>query len=153
MHLLLSGILIFFLSLSAFGATTTEGKPKRELKNNMVEVYNILPPSTDSFTEVFTEGMLYGRLRMNSFVWDWSKDNNSENKDNYAFGLGGSLVYKTAPTSGLSATAGVYYSDSPFAALRANAEDISYVKAGKDTFSRNSVINDNDYSMLSLAQV
>ena len=153
MHLLHSSILIFFLSLSAFGATTTEGKPKRELKNNMVEVYNILPPSTDSLTEVFTEGMLYGRLRMNSFVWDWSKDDTIENKDNYAFGLGGSLIYKTAPMGGLSATAGVYYSDSPFAALRADAEDIGYVKAGKDTFSRNSVINDNDYSMLSLAQI
>ncbi|MDD2789353.1 MAG: OprD family outer membrane porin [Sulfurimonas sp.] len=140
------------LSSFSFGATTTDNKPKRDLKNNMVEVYNTLPASVETLEEALTQGMFYGRLRMNTFSWDWKNDNTETNKDHYAFGLGGSLLYKSAPISGFSTTAGIYYSDSPFSALRADNADIAYVKAGKDTFSRNNVQNNDDWSMFSLAQ-
>lgn len=148
-------IITFALLLSSwsFIASAAETKPKRELKNNMSEVYNTLPPSVDTIADVFTEGMLYGRLRMNAFNWDWKEPDNTTNKDNYAFGLGGSLLYKTAHLEGFSATAGVYYTDSPFSALRVDETDVNSVKAGKDTFSKNSVLNDGDWHILSLAQV
>ncbi|MBU1216031.1 OprD family outer membrane porin [bacterium] len=147
-------IITFALLLSScsFIANAAESKPKRELKNNMAEVYNTLPPSVDNLGDIFTEGMLYGRLRMNAFNWDWSEADNDTNQDNYAFGLGGSLLYKTAHLEGFSATAGVYYSDSPFSTLRVDEADISYVKAGKDTFSRNRVLQEGSWNMFSLAQ-
>lgn len=152
MRIIKISIMIILLYSLSFGATVKETKPKRELKNNMVEVYNTLPASVENLSDTFTEGMLYGRLRMNTFAWDWREADNDTNQDNYAFGLGGSLLYKTAPLQGLSATVGVYYSDSPFSALRAENEDVTNVKAGKDTFSRNNVVKDANWHMFSLSQ-
>lgn len=131
-------------------ANADDTKAKRELKNNMQEIYNTLPSSVDTLGDAFTKGVFYGRLRMNSFMWDW-KDNNN-NMDNRAFGLGGSLLYKSAPYLGLSATAGLYYSDSPFDGLREDNANVGSVKAGKDTFSRYDVKNGAQWSMAVLAQ-
>ena len=98
-----------------------EAKPKRQLKNNMMIKTNLAPKSVDSISDMFTEGMVYGRLRSNAFKWDWKNDD--ANKDNKAFGLGGSLIYKTASLNGLSAMAGLYYTSSPFSALRDDLAD------------------------------
>jgi len=127
-----------------------EAKPKRQLKNNMIVKTNITPKSVDNLSDMFKEGVFYGRLRMNSFKWDWGNDNN--NLDNHAFGLGGSMRYKTASFMGVSAMAGLYYSDSPFEALRISQANIGTVKAGKDTFSRYNVKNSGNYSMTVLAE-
>ncbi|WP_304545666.1 OprD family outer membrane porin [Sulfurimonas microaerophilic] len=141
--------LIAALTCGAFvAASADDAKPKRELKGNMMEVYNVLPGTANSITEAFTDGVFYGRLRMNAFKWDW-KDVDSDNK---AFGIGGSMIYKTAAYEGLSATAGLYYSDSPFESLRQDEADIGDTKAGKDTFSRYNVFTTGDWSMASLAQ-
>ena len=125
-------------------------KPKRHFKNNMMLVTNQAPGSVDSISEMFSEGMVYGRLRMNAFKWDWANDDN--NLDNHAFGIGGSLRYKTATFAGVSAMAGLYYSDSPFEALRMSQANIGKTKAGKDTFSRYEVKNSGNYSMAVLAE-
>lgn len=134
--------------LMATSAQADVAKPKRELKGNMMEVYNTLPGTADNITDAFANGVFYGRLRMNAFKWDW-KDVDTDNK---AFGLGGSMIYKTAPFAGLSATAGLYYSNSPFSGLRDDNADVGSIKAGKDTISRKSVRDDGDWSMTSLAQ-
>ncbi|SMP87088.1 outer membrane porin, OprD family [Epsilonproteobacteria bacterium SCGC AD-308-E02] len=131
-------------------ASADDAKPKRELKGNMMEVYNTLPGTADNITDAFANGVFYGRLRMNSFMWDW-KDNDN-NRDNRALGLGGSLIYKTAAFAGLSATAGLYYSDSPFDGLRDNNADVGTTKSGKDTFSRKNVRDNGNWAMASLAQ-
>jgi len=136
----------------AISISADEAKPKRTLQGNMNEVYNTLPSSANNISEAFTNGMFYGRLRTNIFAWDWEAPNNASNSDNKAFGLGGSLIYKTAPLSGLSATAGFYYSSSPFDSLREENADIGFVKSGKDTFSRYDVSTDNDWYMAVLAQ-
>jgi hypothetical protein len=135
----------------ATSANAEDAKPKRELKGNMVEVYNTLPSSAENLTEAFTNGMFYGRLRMNAFQWDWQNDT-ATNKDNKAFALGGSMIYKTAPLSGVSATAGLYYANSPFSGLRDSNADVGAVKSGKDVFSRYDVANDGDWSMTVLGQ-
>ena len=44
-----------------------EAKPKRQLKNNMMVVTNTTPGSVDNLSDMFKEGVFYGRLRMNSF--------------------------------------------------------------------------------------
>lgn len=132
------------------GANADESKPKRELKNNMMVVTNVTPAAVDNIADAFTEGTFYGRLRMNSFRWDW--DNDAENEDNKAFGLGGSMTYKTAPFAGVSATAGMYYANSPFSSLRQDNDAIGDTKAGKDTFSRFNVERTGDWSMAVLAE-
>ncbi|WP_345979659.1 OprD family outer membrane porin [Sulfurimonas sp. HSL3-2] len=133
-------------------ANADDTKAKRELKNNMMEVYNTLPSSVDNLGDAFTKGVFYGRLRMNAFKWDWKDDVAGSIQDNKAFGLGGSLIYKSAPYMGVSATAGLYYSDSPFSGLRDSVADLKYIKAGKDTFSRYDAKTNGDYYMAVLAQ-
>lgn len=132
-----------------YAALADEAKPKRSLQANTNEVYNTLPSNANNLAEVFTNGMFYGRLRTNLFRYDFENDANGDNK---AFGLGGSLIYKTAPLSGLSATAGFYYANSPFDSLREDDADVGIVKSGKDTFSRYDVSTDGDWHMAVLAQ-
>lgn len=138
------------VSLLASSAFADDAQPKRVLKNNMQEVYKTLPASVDNIGDAFTEGVFYGRLRTNAFRWDWKND--QANEDNKAFGVGGSMIYKTAPFAGVSATAGLYYADNPFSSLREDDADVGTVKAGKDTFSRYNVATDGDWSMAVLAQ-
>lgn len=144
--------LIATLACGAFvAASADDTKPKRQLKGNMMEVYNVLPGKANSLTEALADGVFYGRLRSNSFKWDWKNDDVAAtgNKDNKASGLGGSLIYKTASFEGFSATAGMYYSAGLF---HTDTADLKYIKAGKDTFSRHNAINTGDYSMAVLGQ-
>lgn len=138
------------VSLFGVSVNADEAKPKRVLKNNMQEVYNTLPKSVDNVFDAFSKGEFYGRLRTNAFRWDWKND--QANEDNKAFGIGGSMIYKTAPLYGISATAGLYYANNPFSSLREDNADVGTVKAGKDTFSRYNVKTDGDWSMAVLAQ-
>lgn len=138
------------ISLLSSSAVAEDAKPKRVLKNNMQEVYKTLPVSVDNIFDAFSKGEFYGRLRTNAFKWDWKND--QVNDDNKAFGIGGSMIYKTAPLHGLSATAGFYYANNPFSSLREDDADVGDVKAGKDTFSRYNVKTDGDWSMAVLAQ-
>jgi len=114
---------------------------KRSLKGNMMEVYNVVPGKADTITDMFAKGVVYGRLRANSFEWDWKDDDTAAtgNKDNHALGLGGSLIYKTASLYGVSMGAGLYYTDNPIPGMRMSRADIGYLKAGKDTTSRYNV--------------
>ena len=149
MKLLKVGVVLLGVSALSVMLNADEAKPKRELQANMNEVYNTLPTNANNIAEAFTNGMFYGRLRTNIFQFDWE---NNANGDNKAFALGGSLIYKTAPLSGFSATAGFYYANSPFNSLREDDADVGIVKSGKDTFSRYDVNTDGDWSMAVLAQ-
>lgn len=149
---MIRGVALATVLLLASGTAAEETKPKRTLQPNMDHVYNILPANANTFEEIFTKGMVYGHLRTNAFYWDWDSQDNATNADNKAFGIGGSLIYKTAPFYGLSATAGLYYSNSPFSSLREDDADVCFVKAGKDTFSRYDVKTDGDWDMVVLAQ-
>ena len=133
-------------------ANATLTNDKITLKGNMIVKYNKLPSSVDTISEVFTEGIVYGRLRSNMFKFDWDKDNeNTKLRDHTAIGLGGSLVYKTAPMNGLSATLGVYASYNPSFMTEEEA-DVGFIKAGKDTFSRRAVATDGDFGMTTIGQ-
>jgi len=138
-------------------ANASENKPKRELKNNMMVKTNIVPGKVDSLSEMFSKGIFYGRLRMNSFKWDWKNDDTSAtgNKDNKAFGLGGSLRYHSASFNGVSAGAGLYFTSSPFSSLRQPESELKYAKAGKDTFSRYQVSQGGawEYAVLAEANI
>ena len=104
-RILHTSILTSLLLLTSASALETD---KRDMKKNMSIAYNQLPKSADNLRDAFQEGMVYGRLRLNTFYWDWSKEIDAKQKDNRAMGIGGSLIYKTAPLQGLSATMGLY---------------------------------------------
>jgi hypothetical protein len=124
-----------------------DAKPKRTLNANMTLKYNVLPEEAKSFGEVFSKAVFYGRLRANSFTWDYNDDVNQV--DNRAIGVGGSLVYKTAPFHGVGVNLGAYYTNA-VDTLKQN--EIGSVKAGKDTFSRYKVRMENDFSLFALAE-
>ncbi len=137
------------LLLSIYEISMAADIPKRVLRGNMTEVYNRLPKSASNPIEMFTKGMWYGRARMNFFKWYWDEKNKKHPIDPTGFGIGGSLIYKTAPFYGISGTMGLYTSQQ-LGLL--NSEDARYGKSGKDTFSRYKVCKSHDWGMTVLAQ-
>lgn len=139
-------ILLFTTSADA-----TLNADKATLKGNMVVKYTKYPSSVDNISDAFLDGVFYGRLRANTFRWDWKKDNypndpKSKLMDNKAMGIGGSFIYKTAPISGVSATIGLYSSQNS-SLYREDSTDAGYVKSGKDTFSRFNAYSTGNYGM------
>jgi len=138
----------------ASSAQATLKSEKVTLKNNMQIKFNKLPSSVNTIKEAFSEGMLYGRLRANTFYYDWDKVNygtGGKKKDNKNMGIGASLIYKTAPLNGISGTLGLYTSQNP-EFFRMDKADVGFSKGGKDTFSRNKVANGGGYGMTVLGQ-
>ncbi len=124
-------------------------KEKRVLKGNMTLKYKVLPGKAETLQEMFTQGKWYGRIRLNTFKWDWDKEYAGKTKDNWAMGIGGSLIYKTAYFNGLGATIGMYTSQNPW---HMHPDEVKYVKAGKDTFSRDKVKKTGHFGMNVVAQ-
>ncbi|MCK9373114.1 MAG: OprD family porin [Sulfuricurvum sp.] len=119
------------LATSAYALKTED----RNVKGNYQVEYLKAPGAVNSIGEMFTGGELYGRLRSNSFWWDWDNQNNGVTADNNMWGLGGSLVYKTGFYKGFGATVG-FYGTVP---LHNDNKDgfnptANYGKAGKDTY-------------------
>ncbi|HHH37815.1 MAG TPA: hypothetical protein ENK77_04275, partial [Epsilonproteobacteria bacterium] len=107
---------------------------KRTLNGNMTLNYNVVPGSVESIEEMFSEGIFYGRLRLNSFYWKWAADG-APNKAPKQMGAGGSLIYKSAAYKNFSFMMSYYGSFNP-SFWRPSVADAQFSKAGKDTFSR-----------------
>ena len=110
---------------------------KVAIKGNMNLTYNVLPQSVSTLNDAFKDGIVYARLRSNTFYWDWGKETSNDHK---LMGIGGSIIYKTAPLNGFSLTTGFYTSQVP-GFMQMDITEVGDAKAGKDTFSRN---NGND---------
>ncbi len=143
----ISKAVIIALVLTSSAQATLKSE-KVTLKGNMVVQYTKLPSSVGTLDKAFSEGMFYGRIRTNMFLWDWDKRDNSANK---AMGVGGSFIYKTASLSGLSATAGLYTSQNP-SIYRSDIADVGGLKAGKDTLSRYNTTSTGNFGMSVLGQ-
>lgn len=122
---------------------------KRELNTNMTLKYNVLPGHAQTLEEVFAKGKWYGRFRLNTFKWDWNKEYSGKTKDNWAMGIGGSLIFKSAYYKGFGGTLGLYTTQNPW---HMDKDDIKFVKAGKDTFSRYKVKTGRGFGMTVLAE-
>lgn len=120
---------------------------KQTLKPNMQLVYNQTPAEVESIAEMFSEGVFYGRLRMNSFFFDW--DDESNGKDHAIAGLGGSLIYKTGYLNGFGMTAGIY---TTHARGSLDNSEANYYKAGKAMMSRYDALSGNNPAITSIAQ-
>ena len=128
-YICLLGIVLIF-SLEADVETN-----KQTLKPNYALSYNILPSEANSFSEIFSEAMVYGRLRSNWFFNRYGEEVSPLVVNHNILGLGGSLIYKTAPYAGFSVTAGLYYT-STGTGLDDQPCDVGALRGGKDLISR-----------------
>lgn len=147
--------LAYFSTLSLLTAATAtalpaDGTPKRTLKANRTLVYRTLPSEANDLTEFFTKGAWYGRLRMNTFRYDWKEEIPGKTKDNWSAGIGGSVTLKTAYLHGFGATLDAYTSQNPW---HMDKDDIKFLKSGKDTLCRHDVYDKNRYAMNVVAQL
>jgi len=94
-------------------------------------------------------GTFYGRLRSNTFYYDWEKED-ATHKNYLITGVGGSVVYKS-PTlkKVVDTTLGLYYSKAFF---DEDAYPASTITKGKDTFSRFDYVNGGSTSMAVIGQ-
>ncbi|HEY9202718.1 MAG TPA: OprD family outer membrane porin [Sulfurimonas sp.] len=120
---------LLFLISSIAGAD--EGDYKHILKKNYQLVYDS-PNYVQTISDMFTDGMFYGRLRSNTFLYNWEEETASQNS-HFITGIGGSLVYKTATFLDTDLTAGLYYSKAFF---DEDSDSVSSLKSGKDLLSR-----------------
>jgi len=117
---------------------------KQKIKCNLTLKYTQLPEEVDTLKEFLREGMFYGRLRLNSFIFNPK----SVGEDHFAVGLGGSLIYKSAVLKGFSFTSAIYSSQNIW---HKNISP-SHYRSGKDTFSRYNLATKNSYNLTSMAQ-
>jgi len=143
-------ILAIVSSAIADDNNITQQKPKWQLNGNMTLKYNQLPQEANNIGELFSEGLFYMRLRANAFNWDWSSETDKLHDDN-ALGLGGSIIYKSGVLSGFSGTIGLYTSQNP-TFYNMDIDEVQFVKAGKDTFSRLKVKESGSWGMNILGQ-
>lgn len=125
---------IYLVGIASVHALQTE---KRNMIDSMRISYNIKPKSVDSIDEMFSEGIIYGRLRSNIFYGDWKDEFPGITQDNFSCAFGGSLIYSTGYLNGFSATAGMYTTHT----IMTDNTDSAYIGkdfggAGKDTYSR-----------------
>ncbi len=123
--------------------------PKRTLKANSTEVYNILPPEVESLSDMFSKGEFYGRLRLNTFLFKWDEEIDDKRKDHYTIGVGGSFIYKSAYLHGFGFTAGLYTTQNPW---HMPDEDVKYYKTGRGVLNRYNVGTKGQYGLTALAQ-
>ena len=141
----LSIIALLTLSLNTFA---NQDLPKRALKSNYQEVYNTLPKEAETFSEMFSEGEFYGRLRSNTFYFRWANED-EKHSIHLISALGASFVYKSATYANFDFTTALYASQAFF---DDKADRIAHFKPGKDVLSRYDYVNTGNKSMAVIGQ-
>lgn len=135
---------LLFTSM-AWGSTLPA---KQELKGNYQLVYSQSPQAVDSFSDMFKEGIFYGRLRSNTFMYTWEKESDKQ-EDHYTSGLGGSLVYQSAIYNDFDFRVALYYSHG---FTNMPQDKASLLKAGGEVLSRFDYSNTGSKNMGVLGQ-
>jgi len=123
--------------------------PKQSLKSNGQIVHNSKPSFVSNFSDMFSEGLFYGRLRTNNFYYDW-KEEDSGHSSHFISGLGASLVYNSATFGDIDFGVGLYGSQAFF---NASSDPVEHIKAGKDVLSRFNYVNTGSKAMGVVGQV
>ena len=118
---------------------------KQKIKCNMTLQYVLLPEEADTLKDFLSEGIFYGRLRLNYFNFD----TRSKGIDHYALGVGGSLLYKSASFNGFSFTSGLYTTQNPW---HNSDTPSSLYRSGKDTLNRYDLATSGNYGNTVFAQ-
>ena len=122
---------------------------KHSLKCSMVHIHEETAPEVQSITNMFTQGIFYGRLRSHTFGYKWQNEIDYVRKDHAITAIGGSVEYKSAYYHGIAIGAGLYTTQ----AKGSLGRDESYLyKSGKDTFSRYDATRDGKRGITTLAQ-
>jgi len=137
-------LITFCVSFSFLEAQTDDPVIKHKLKYNMTLQYIKKPKKVKDLKDFLSEGIFYGRVRMNNFLYD----KGSVGEDYYIAGLGGSLIYKTAYFHGFSATIGAYTSQNIGDREQRLANKY---RGGKDVLNRYNVATSNKYGLNALA--
>jgi hypothetical protein len=137
-------MILFILPLLVFA----DSPVKRKLNNNSTVTFFKVPQEVETFSELLSKGMFYGRLRLNSFSFEWDEEIEGKTRNHQTMGIGGSLAYKSAYLNGLGLTVGAYSSQNPLHNTRAN---LSYYKVGKGVMNRHDVATKNRYGMTNIA--
>jgi hypothetical protein len=122
---------------------------KRSIKANNVHVYHQLPPSVEDFSQMFSEGMFYGRIRSNTFNYVWEKEIENEQYNHTASGLGGSAIFKSGTFKDFDFTTALY---GAYAFYDIKNDDVSRFRTGVDVMSRYNYVNDKEKHMLVLGE-
>ncbi|MEA3521512.1 MAG: hypothetical protein U9R50_00915 [Campylobacterota bacterium] len=141
----LSLIALLTLSLNSFA---DQEIPKRALKTNNQEVYNKLPGEAENFSEMFSEGEFYGRIRSNNFYFRWDNED-AKHSVHLVSALGASFVYKSATYADFDFSTALYASQAFFDDKNS---PIAHLKPGKDVLSRYDYSNTGNKSMATFAQ-
>ena len=130
-----------------------EDPGKRGILPSMKESYFILPQEVDTLGDMFTEGLFYGRLRFNSFGFNWGEELNvgdqAIRKDHAIAAVGGSLLYKSAYLNGFAFTLGGYMTESRGSLV---SEEAYLYKGGKGLLSRYQYISKAKQGIETIAQ-
>jgi len=140
-------LIAFILSHTILNATTTKKTTiKHKLNCNMTVKYMKKPKNVDNLADFLREGILYSRIRINSFKFD-AKD---DDKDFFIAGIGGSLVYKSAYFNHIGLTAGLYTSQN----IGDTKQDLAAnYRSAKDVLNRYDVATEDKFGITSLAQL
>lgn len=126
---------------------------KHNIKCDMSHMYNEMPTEVGSVSDMFCEGLFYGRLRFNSFGYRWKNEIETAGvkirKDHAIAAIGGSLVYKSGYLNGFAVGGGLYTSS---AQGSLDADDAYLYKAGKGVLSRYNLLTEGKESITSLAE-
>ena len=137
-----------FCLLSAAEADEGRQLPKALLKSNGQLCYCEKPGRAETLGELFSQGKFYGRLRSNSFLYRWEKED-SLHDDHFITAVGASLVFDSARYEGFGFRLGLYGSRAFFDAQR---DPVARLKGGKDLLSRYDYVNTGSRSMGVAAQ-
>ena len=119
----------------------------------MGHIYEETSPEVSTISDMFSQGVFYGRVRFNSFGFKWNKELSEGSigirKNHVIAALGGSVVYKSAYLHGFSTSLGVYTTQ----AIGTLDSTKRYLyKAGKDTFSRYDFFKEGKKGITALAE-
>ena len=126
---------------------------KHSIKCDMLHLYDEVPGEVDNFSDMFSQGMFYGRLRFNSFGWKWNNEIEVKGiklrEDHTIAAIGGSLIYRSAYLNGFSVGAGLYTTQ---AQGSINDNQAYLYKPGKGTLSRYDLLTEGKQNIISFAQ-
>ena len=136
-----------FLSFVLCTPLLMANAPKQAIKTNNQLVYE-RQKNADNFSQMFSNGQFFGRIRSNTFLYTWEKETTKQ-KNSLISGLGGSLVYRSARFHALSFGTGLYYSHAFF---NDSKYPITTLNKGKDVLSRFDFVNSGSKDMAVLGQ-
>ncbi|WP_457747541.1 OprD family outer membrane porin [Sulfurimonas sp.] len=123
--------------------------PKEALKTNGQLLYNVKQKSVTTFSNMFSQGNFYGRLRSNTFSYTWDAPQNDVRENYLISGLGGSLLYKSAKYKSFDVGGALYYS---YGFFDETQFPIATITKGKDVLSRYDYLRTGNQAMGVLGQ-